>query len=580
MLELHGHYPVEELDSAGIPRPKHFLWVGALLMLCFALPVGSRAQHFLWANNAGATVYNGGVFDPLGMDVDATGHMAVAGYFTQSALFFGDTMLTAAGEEDAFLMRVAPDGSLDWVERFGGATGYDVWNDVAIGPTGDLYSVGTFTELVDHSTLPWQFDQWWGFDGVVVARFDTTGAQVWTSVYTNYSVVATTIDLDGQGNVYIAGRLAPPFGNPTDVDPGPGQTLMQPSDGAYIVVKLNSNGGFVWARQFGLAGNPWADVHQLDVMDDGTITVCGGFSSSADFAPGPAVDSLYCTDGIDAFVCRLNSSGNLLWARAFNGQLNNDAITLACAQTGETWVGVTFIDSMDADPGVGVFPLQGAPWIHSALVKLDAAGQFVDGFSLPWARSIGLDEDQELLVSGMFLDSADMDPGPGVYTLYGSLDVYVLRLDTANNLEWVVSWADGYAATASLHVASTVDGGVLNIATYQGLMDFDPGPAVHAMPATANSMYVLKLAPSGVGMSSMEMPRVKVHPVPTTGPLHVSIPLSGGAVAVRVLDATGRQVLRSSLGTDGILDLSGLGAGIYTLIGGPRPWCASVVVQP
>src|SRR5205085_1047541 len=120
--------------------------------------------------------------------------------------------------------------------------------------------------------------------------------------------------------------------------------------------------------------------------------------------------------------------GNYIWARAVGGTGDDEAGQVRLDPVGNIYVLGGFQNTVDFDPGQGVFNLTAPPGSvpadpHDAfLFKLDAAGNFV------WAQAFGgpgndgpsdiaVDCQGNLYLTGLFQSTADFDPGPGTSSL-------------------------------------------------------------------------------------------------------------------------------------------------------------------
>ena len=91
----------------------------------------------------------GGAGDDNTYDVqaDSSGNVILNGWFAKT-VDFGGTTLVSEGSQDQFLAKLSPEGDVLWAKRFGG-TGGDGGNEVVVDNAGAIYataiSEGTFT---------------------------------------------------------------------------------------------------------------------------------------------------------------------------------------------------------------------------------------------------------------------------------------------------------------------------------------------------------------------------------------------------------------------------------------------------
>lgn len=97
-------------------------------------------------------------------------------------------------------------------------------------------------------------------------------------------------------------------------------------------------------------------------------------------------------------------------------------------------------------------------------------------------------------------------------------------------------------------------------------MDFDEVNGRVCVPNAGNNTVTLfDVAACINGVEEQEGNGARVYPNPTDGVVRLSVPGSL-APSVVVLDARGRLVLATTLAPDGLLDLSGVGSGLYTVV--------------
>ncbi|MBL7711200.1 MAG: T9SS type A sorting domain-containing protein [Chitinophagaceae bacterium] len=198
---------------------------------------------------------------------------------------------------------------------------------------------------------------------------------------------------------------------------------------------------FEWARAWQVY-SPFYGNSSMQVDREGNVLATGGFLKTVDFDPGPAVLNFSASasipgDSFDAFVFKVNDKGALLWARAFGGKMDDMGYSIDIDQEGNVYTVGYFNDTVDMDPGPGIFTLVAVNGPAMFLHKLDKDGNFI------WAKSIegksnrliDIGADGYLYLSGNFYDTTDFDPGPGTFTLNGA-GSYMLKLDLDGNFVW------------------------------------------------------------------------------------------------------------------------------------------------
>jgi Ca2+-binding RTX toxin-like protein len=135
--------------------------------------------------------------------------------------------------------------------------------------------------------------------------------------------------VDGSGSVYTTGY----FTATVDFDPGPASVDLA-SAGSHdaFVSKLDSSGGFVWARHWGGTGMDVGSGIGLD--GSGNVYTTGYFSNTVDFDPGPGTLMETSNGVFDGYVSRLTPitcNGKLVtWDMntqgAFTGTSGDDVV--------------------------------------------------------------------------------------------------------------------------------------------------------------------------------------------------------------------------------------------------------------
>lgn len=370
---------------------------------------------FVWAGRMGGSFQDGA----NGVVVDSSGSVYITGGFLGTADFDpgpGVLNLTSFGA-DAFVCKLDSAGALVWARKLGG-TSTDGADSVAVDAAGNVYTVGVFQGTADFDPGPGTFELTAdpGSSDAFVSKLDQDGNFVWAGRLGGIGSQGFVKVVEAQGNLYMAGS----FNGVVDCDPGPGSFNLTSTNQDVLMVKLDSAGGLVWAKSFTGA----EDQGSTDMVVDGNhgIHVSGQFRATADFDPGPGTFNLTSAGDIDAFVCKLDSAGNFVWARRLGGVESESAQGVEVDDNGSVWSVGYFRATADFDPGPGTFDLTPSGSFDSFLSKLDRDGNFVwagrwGGLSSNIPHDLAGDAAGNVFAAGSFFGAADFDPGPSTSNL-------------------------------------------------------------------------------------------------------------------------------------------------------------------
>jgi hypothetical protein len=283
----------------------------------FILKLNSLGEY-VWAKSVG------GIDDdfPFSMSLDLTNNVYITGLFQDTVDFdpgAGTANLTAAGNYDAFILKLDEDGAYVWAKSVGG-TSSDFGYSISIDSSGNSYITGYFSGTVD-------FDPGAGTANltsagnvdVFILKLDEDGAYVWAkNVGGADNDTGISITVDSIGNSYITGY----FNGTADFDPGAGTVeLTSAGDGSAFILKLNSSGEYVWAKNVGgTDGNSGIQGRSILLNSSNDIYLSGLFDGTADFDPGAGTVELTSAGDDSAFILKLNSLGEYVWVKQFGGQ--------------------------------------------------------------------------------------------------------------------------------------------------------------------------------------------------------------------------------------------------------------------
>ncbi len=468
----------------------------------------SCAQNlsFDWAKQFAGTTEGAG----YAIISDASGNTYTTGFFSGTRDFDPGSAvfnLTAIGTGDIFISKLDSSGNLVWVKQMKG-TNYGHANAITLDLMGNIYATGSFTHTVDFDPGPGIFDlSTEGRLNVFILKLDNDGNFIWAKQLVGVAgapvSTAFSLHVDVAGNVITTGL----FAYTVDFDPGPGVFNLSAASGNSIptfILKLNSNGNFVWAKQIG--GTLSKSIGYAVITDAaGNIYTTGYFSadinSTFDFDPGPGIYNLTPVAGVDIFISKLDAAGNFIWARQMGGSLFEEGKSMTIDASGNLYISGYFEATVDFDPGPNVFNLSAFGKKDIFITKLGVDGNFawakqIGGTDFDEGKSIALDRIGNIYVAGYFNETVDFDPGNSIYNLTsaGMYDMFILKLDNNGDFKWAKriggEFVDG--ATA-IHVDATAH--LYATGYFEDLVDFDPGQGVFNLNTSGNKdIFVLKLS--------------------------------------------------------------------------------------
>lgn len=395
--------------------------------------------------------------------------------------------------------------SLVWATGFGGATSpySDFAEAIGVDGSGNVYTTGHVSGTVDLDPGPGVQSYTATDDDIYITKQDVNGNFVWAKAMgAGLQDNGIAIKVETGGDVYVTGQ----FNGSFDFNPGAGTHILT-SNGGYdiFVLKLNAVGNFVWAANLGGFGT---DVpFGIESDGSGNVYLTGWFQSTADFDPSASTYDLVGDGWTDIFVCKLGSTGGLIWAEKFGGTDSEVGHALALDASGNIYVTGTFIGTVDFDPGAGTNFISSVSGSQDSFVmKLDNLG------NVTWVKTIGdfgdertweikLDAFANMYIVGHFADfQCDMDPSPtGTANLMGigMTDVFIVKWDVNGNYLWAKAMG-GSGYDLGYAIALDAMNNVYTTGYFDAACDFDPGAGVHNISTGGSyDIFVSKLDVAG-----------------------------------------------------------------------------------
>ncbi len=481
----------------------------------------------------------------------------------------------------------------NWVKQVGSEIQV---NSMANDSLGNLYMTGIFSGSPDfdpNSGVLVLTDS--GFGDVFISKTDPSGNLVWAKRIggTSYDE-GKSIAVDANGNCYVAGFFSL---DSIDFDPGINNYFLSSIGGENsFVLKLDSNGNFIWAKQIESAYENYSRSLSLDQQNN--ILVTGRFEGTADFDPSASIVNLSANANA-IFIWKLDVNGSFIWVKQIETILTRSH-SVATDPTGNVYLTGLLVETNDFDPGTAVYSMSNTSAVGHSLfmLKLNPMGDFewvkkIDNVDmLQNDRSVVVDSMGNSYYGGYILTATDFDPNIGVHTVVPSSgsNYFLLQIDSNGNFGWVNQLSDvkGIALdnigniytcgnsiqkfdvtgnnqwtsnnSLSSLISITEGNDIYTNGNFSGTYDFDPDSTVFNMTSgLSGSTFIEKLTPSvlsGVDDVSQFEKKGIIFPNPSNGVFQIQGAESGeyilynslGSVVLNLLiDANQFNVIDSSL---------------------------------
>lgn len=223
--------------------------------------------NWLWADNVGSIDHE----YCYSIDVDQSGNIYITGQYYQT-LTIGDTYLPDTGWQEIFVAKMDSTGVWIWAQHSGGTCDAG-GREITVKDNGDIYVVGDVTALATFGNITFS-----GFNSFV-AKMDNNGDWIWATGFysvaggSNKYVDVYTDDTDNT-SIYVSSLFqgTSVFGS-----------ISITSAGSYdvFIAKLNDSGQWIWAKR---GGGPNSDSPSGLVIDDnGNAYATGDYRGAANF---------------------------------------------------------------------------------------------------------------------------------------------------------------------------------------------------------------------------------------------------------------------------------------------------------
>lgn len=377
-----------------------------------------------------------------------------------------------------------------WVRTIG-ELGDDVAFDVALDKNGNVYIVGRIEnddpihfENTEHNPQNIQIKGYHAF----ITKYDSKGEHRWTKTLNCDFIMARKISIDKSGNLYVGGT----FRGTCDFNPGDeveNRTSHNFKSGAAVdvfVVKLNSMGRFIWVTTFGGDDSILKSDISMGIDDSSNVYIGGFAAGDMEFNLESGLVQYPAMGRDDIFICKINSSGNINWAKRWGSSRCED---IAVASDGMLYVTGSAKGLYTLNKENGSIKIKDDGKRRVYLWRLNPDGEFDSQWLWDtqdfngWCR-LFLDGKDNLYLSASFKNEMDIDPGDSeeIISAKYTNSIFLAMFDKQGDFQWVRTFG-GDDNNSAMDVSVDKSGFVFVAGLYGGNGDFNPGNGTAEMTA-------------------------------------------------------------------------------------------------
>jgi hypothetical protein len=171
------------------------------------------------------------------------------------------------------------------------------------------------------------------------------------------------------------------FNSSFDADFGAGTSTLSPNGGTDLfILKYDSSNQFLWGISIGGTADDYAEGLSIDSSSNLILT--GSFSGTVDFDPSANTANFTATAN-DIFILKLDKDGNYIWTKTTSGTGDLQTRDLEIGPNNEIYFSGIFTQTADLDPSAATYNLTSLYDYDSYFTKLDSNGNFL------WAKHFG-----------------------------------------------------------------------------------------------------------------------------------------------------------------------------------------------
>lgn len=366
------------------------------------------------------------------ISVDKNGNIHLLGEFKYTLTLDDEIKITSEIGPDIFIAKLDSREKVIWAKVLQGTA---FWQDrgkaIATDTSGNIYIISEFSAIIDMGSGITIASN--GQEDILIAKLDSKGDLIWAKAIGGTDADrGNDIAVDSTGNVYVTGLFR------ENVDFGDGVNHTSIGDHDAYICKLDQNGQLVWVKTIG-GENGTVEGSGISVDNNGNAYTTGCLNGIAAF--GDEITLANSGDNTDIFVSKVDSAGNLLWARSVGGESFDCSKAISVGNSGYIYIAGYFKETAYFGAEITL----GSNGHDDIFVsKVDSAGNFIWATSMGGAyedraEAISVNNNGDIYITGHFRGIAYWGDEIILSSDGDSRDIFVSKVDSFGNFLWAKS---------------------------------------------------------------------------------------------------------------------------------------------
>ncbi|MEZ4855826.1 MAG: T9SS type A sorting domain-containing protein [Gelidibacter sp.] len=440
----------------------------------------------------------------------------------------GDKTENSNGVFDYWILKLNNAGNIEWQNTIGGESDEDTFTLSTTSDGGYIIGGHSESQISGDKTEVSNNGDFW------VLKLDNTGNIEWqNTIGGSNGDELNSISQTSDGGYILGGTSNSPISfDKTEASLG----LRD-----YWVVKLDSTGNIEWQNTIG--GN------NVDILSSIKETNDNGFIISGQSNSGISGDKTEDSVGVDYWIIKLNSIGNIEWQNTISGDLDDYLVTTINTNDNGFILGGYSNSNISGDKtenSNGGYDY----WV----IKLNSIG------NIEWQNTIGGNNDEALTsliqtndgkyVLGGYSNSNIS--GDKTEDSKGDFDYWLVKIDETGNLIWQKT-IGGNGSDGIYSIQQTDDNGFI----LGGLSNSSISGNKTENSNGGIDYWVLKLSPETLSINDNFTKNITIYPNPTNDILNI---IYEANIKYEIINQLGEKVISSQ---EKVVDLNSLKSGIY-----------------